>query len=87
MRVMDSAGQVADSDVVKALNWLADNADDVHVDIVLMAFGRQADPVMTTWITSGRPFRGGSAGCGSSPRPATTAPTAPCTRRRFAAER
>lgn len=43
LRVMDSAGQVADSAVACALNWLADNADDVHVDIVLMAFGRRRE--------------------------------------------
>ena len=44
VRVMDKKGKAKSSDVVKALNWLADNAHDVHVDIVLMAFGRQADP-------------------------------------------
>lgn len=44
VRVMDKMGKANPSDVVKALNWLADNADEVHVDIVLMAFGRQADP-------------------------------------------
>jgi hypothetical protein len=43
MRVMDSAGQVADSAVASALKWLADKADDVHVDIVLMAFGRRRE--------------------------------------------
>lgn len=43
MRVMDSAGQVADSAVACALNWLADKAHDVHVDIVLMAFGRRRE--------------------------------------------
>ncbi len=43
MRVMDSAGQVADSTVADALNWLADHAHDVPVDIVLMAFGRRRE--------------------------------------------
>jgi hypothetical protein len=42
VRVMDKNGKAKPSDVVKALNWLA--TDEVHVDIVLMAFGRQADP-------------------------------------------
>src|ERR1700733_3016327 len=44
VQVMDKKGKAKPSDVVKALNWLADNAQDVPVDIVLMAFGRQADP-------------------------------------------
>ena len=44
VRVMDKNGKAKPSDVVKALNWLADNAQDVPVDIVLMAFGRRADP-------------------------------------------
>jgi hypothetical protein len=44
VRVMDNKGKAKQSDVVKALTWLADNAHDVPVDIVLMAFGRQADP-------------------------------------------
>ena len=43
MRVMDSAGKVADSAVAAALNWLADHAHDVPVDIVLMAFGRRRE--------------------------------------------
>ncbi len=43
MRVMDSAGQVADRAVAGALNWLADHADEVPVDIVLMAFGRRRE--------------------------------------------
>jgi len=43
MRVMDSAGQVADSAVASALNWLAHHAHDVPVDIVLMAFGRRRE--------------------------------------------
>jgi hypothetical protein len=44
IQVMDSQGKAKQSDVVKALNWLADKAQDVRVDIVLMAFGCQADP-------------------------------------------
>jgi hypothetical protein len=44
IQVMDSQGKAKQSDVVKALNWLADKVQDVPVDIVLMAFGRQADP-------------------------------------------
>jgi serine protease len=44
VRVMDDKGKAKPSDVVKALNWLADHAQDVPVDIVLMALGRQADP-------------------------------------------
>jgi subtilase family protein len=43
LRVMDSAGQVADSAVAAALCWLADHAHDVPVDIVLMAFGRHRE--------------------------------------------
>jgi hypothetical protein len=43
MRVMDSAGQVTDSAVHHALNWLAQHAHDVPVDIVLMAFGRRRE--------------------------------------------
>jgi Subtilase family len=44
VRVMDNKGKAKQSDVVKALTWLADNAHDVPVDVVLMAFGRPADP-------------------------------------------
>jgi hypothetical protein len=44
MKVMNSKGKVDQSDVVTALNWLVGQAHDVPVDIVLMAFGRQADP-------------------------------------------
>jgi hypothetical protein len=43
MPVMNWAGKVRQRDVVDALIWLADTPD-VDVDIVLMAFGRQADP-------------------------------------------
>jgi hypothetical protein len=43
MHVMDSAGQVTDSAVHHALNWLAHHAHDVPVDIVLMAFGRRRE--------------------------------------------
>lgn len=43
MRVMNSAGKVSEADVAAALTWLADHAE-VTVDVVLMAFGRQADP-------------------------------------------
>jgi hypothetical protein len=44
LRVMDSAGEVTDSAVAAALNWLADNAHQhVPVDIVLMAFGRHRE--------------------------------------------
>ena len=43
LRVMDSAGKVADSAVAAALNWLADHAHDVPVDVVLMAFGRRRE--------------------------------------------
>ena len=44
MQVMNNAGKVSQPDVVDALAWLADHAHDVPVDIVLMCFGRQADP-------------------------------------------
>jgi serine protease len=45
LRVMNSAGKVRESDVAGALTWLADHAEaGGYVDIVLMAFGRQADP-------------------------------------------
>lgn len=47
MRVMDRAGKVREHDAAAALNWLADNpaqAGGIDVDIVLMAFGRPADP-------------------------------------------
>jgi subtilisin family serine protease len=44
IQVMDSQGKAKQSDVVKALNWLADKGQDVPVDIMLMAFGRQAGP-------------------------------------------
>jgi len=47
MRVMDIAGKVNELDVIHALSWLADHpksAGGVDIDIVLMAFGRQADP-------------------------------------------
>jgi Subtilase family len=47
MRVMNNAGKVRESDVAGALNWLADHpkaAGGIDIDIVLMAFGRQADP-------------------------------------------
>jgi hypothetical protein len=43
MPVMNNAGKVRQSDVVDSLTWLADT-HEVDVDIVLMAFGRQADP-------------------------------------------
>ncbi len=43
MPVMNRAGKVRQLDVVNSLIWLADT-HEVHVDIVLMAFGRQADP-------------------------------------------
>jgi hypothetical protein len=43
MPVMNRAGKVRQRDVVNSLIWLADT-HEVHVDIVLMAFGRQADP-------------------------------------------
>jgi hypothetical protein len=42
MKVMNNAGKVSQRHVVAALNWLA-HTDKVAVDIVLMAFGRQAD--------------------------------------------
>jgi Subtilase family len=44
MRVMNSAGKVCEADIAQALTWLADHAKTVAVDVVLMAFGRQADP-------------------------------------------
>jgi subtilisin family serine protease len=45
MKVMSSKGNVNESDVVNALNWLAaPGHPDVTADIVLMAFGRHADP-------------------------------------------
>ena len=44
MRVMNAKGKVKQHDVVSALNWLHDNQQDCPVDIVLMAFGRPADP-------------------------------------------
>ncbi len=43
MRVMNSAGKLREADVAGALTWLADHPE-VTVDVVLMAFGRQADP-------------------------------------------
>jgi hypothetical protein len=43
MPVMNWAGKVRPCDVVDSLTWLADTPE-VDVDIVLMAFGRQADP-------------------------------------------
>ena len=43
MPVMNWAGKVRQCDVVNSLTWLAET-HEVHVDIVLMAFGRQADP-------------------------------------------
>ena len=44
MPVMNWRGEgAASADVVNALTWLAET-HEVHVDIVLMAFGRQADP-------------------------------------------
>jgi subtilisin family serine protease len=50
MRVMNSYGKVSENDAAAALTWLAGKpeirvgSDYVSVDIVLMAFGRQADP-------------------------------------------
>ena len=45
MKVMSSTGKVHERDVVNALNWLADHGSaDFTVGLVLMAFGRQADP-------------------------------------------
>lgn len=45
LRVMDSAGKVREDAAAHALNWLADNPESPGgVDLVLMAFGRQADP-------------------------------------------
>ena len=43
MQVMNNAGKVSQDDVVHALEWLAGHPE-TGVDIVLMAFGRQADP-------------------------------------------
>jgi subtilisin family serine protease len=43
MRVMDSAGQVDDSAAINALNWLS-GTHAVQPGIVLMAFGRRAEP-------------------------------------------
>ncbi len=46
MRVMSSMGEVIEKNVVAALTWLATHASDVGIpDVVLMAFGRQADAV------------------------------------------
>jgi subtilisin family serine protease len=45
MKVMSSAGKVNESDVIEALTWLADPPDAAAaVSMVLMAFGRPADP-------------------------------------------
>jgi len=45
MRVMSSTGQVNTSDVNHALNWLVEHPHvSGSVDIVLMCFGRQAEP-------------------------------------------
>jgi hypothetical protein len=50
MRVMNSDGKVSENDAAEALTWLAGKpeirvgSDYISVDIVLMAFGRQADP-------------------------------------------
>jgi subtilisin family serine protease len=45
MKVMSSAGKVNESDVIHALSWLASPPDGAPAaDVVLMAFGRQADP-------------------------------------------
>jgi subtilisin family serine protease len=45
MKVMSSAGKVNESDVIDALAWLAHPPDGAPAaDLVLMAFGRQADP-------------------------------------------
>ncbi len=51
MRVMNSYGKVSETDAAGALTWLADNPEinvgdgaRISADIVLMAFGRQADP-------------------------------------------
>ena len=43
MRVMNNAGKVRQGDVVEALQWLAGNPG-IGVNIVLMCFGRRADP-------------------------------------------
>jgi hypothetical protein len=42
--VMNHLGKVDPTDVIVALTWLADHAEDTPVDIVLMAFGAPADP-------------------------------------------
>jgi hypothetical protein len=44
MRVMNAKGKVNQDDVIGALAWLTSYAQDNPVDIVLMAFGRPADP-------------------------------------------
>ena len=47
MRIMNSQGKVNEGDVTEALTWLAEHpelASGISVDIVLMAFGRPADP-------------------------------------------
>lgn len=44
MKVMSSAGRVNESDVIDALTWLAHLPGSAAVDMVLMAFGRPADP-------------------------------------------
>jgi hypothetical protein len=45
VQVMDKIGQVSENNVIAALTFLADHIDhdDLRVDVVLMAFGRQAD--------------------------------------------
>jgi subtilisin family serine protease len=43
MQIMNNAGKVGHEHVVHALEWLAGHPE-TGVDIVLMAFGRQADP-------------------------------------------
>lgn len=44
MRVMNTKGKVNQDDAVSALDWLAGYAQNNRVDVVLMAFGRPADP-------------------------------------------
>jgi subtilisin family serine protease len=44
MKVMSSAGKVNESDVINALTWLANPPAAVAVNMVLMSFGRPADP-------------------------------------------
>ena len=45
LKVMSSAGKVNESDVINALTWLANPPDhDAAANMVLMAFGRPADP-------------------------------------------